>query len=114
MKFVLASLAVITLIAPAMSQTPEKTATTIGEAAEGYARSRFLCLSKGVRMPTWEELRPGSAAVVEAAKRDYPEFYKLGAEKGIAQANDTLSDADFAVMACKMILQQISGNAKRG
>ncbi|WP_368508195.1 hypothetical protein [Bradyrhizobium lupini] len=106
MKFVLASLAVLASIAPAMAQTPEKTATTIGEASEGFARSHFLCLSKGVRMPTWEELHPGSAAVLEAAKRDYPEFYKLGAEKGIAQANDTLSDDDTAVMFCKMILQQ--------
>lgn len=102
---VAAAVALVT-ITPARSQTPEKTATTIGEAYEGYARSRFLCLSKGIRMPGYDELHPGAAATREQYKRDYPAFYQLGAEKGIAMANDTLSMDDTAVMFCNMIAKR--------
>lgn len=76
------------MITPAQSQTQEKTAAAIGEVYEVFARSRFLCLAKGYPMPTWEELKPGLTNVVERPKRDYGPFYMLGAEKGIAQANE--------------------------
>ncbi|TYL70456.1 hypothetical protein [Bradyrhizobium cytisi] len=74
---------------------------------EGHVRSRFLCLSQGIRLPTYEEIHPGSSASIEGARKDYSALYQLGAQKGIAIANDTFgSDDDTVPFFCKMLEEQ--------
>lgn len=110
---VLVAAAILVSISPARSQTPERTATLVGESYEGYARSRFLCLSKGYAMPTLEEINPGSEARAKTAKKDYAAFYQLGAEKGVAMANDTFGDDSFVLMLCKTYVEQMKKLAQK-
>lgn len=107
MKFAPLSIAaILASAAPAWSQTPEKTATTIGYVVESYARNRVFCLATGFAMPTMQEaLGQSQIEVAERAKRDYPEFYRLGAARAVRETEELSSE--IASVICPMLAKEM-------
>lgn len=110
MKFAAVLLLAAISVAPAFAQTDEKTATTIGYVVEGYMKRRFLCLAAGIPMPTWAEQNPSLVSSAERAKREFPDFYQLGAERAAKEIGSSM-DEETAQMICKMLRDKIKSKS---
>lgn len=83
------------------AQTPEQRAAALGNHREGYERVRFVCLAEGISMPSWDEKNRGDLAT-EALMARSDEFYRYGAQKGVASANALIAEATAKKMLPKV------------
>ena len=88
-------------IIPTPLQETQRAAASAGKTCEGYEHIRSLCLPKGYEMPTFEQRHPEMARTAAKLKADYPQFWQLGARRGIAQVNKVAAERQGLELICK-------------
>jgi hypothetical protein len=74
------------IASPALAATRESFATEMGTRAGRYERARFLCLAYGAPMPEMKDFNPGLWSIFVKEANEHPDFFKLGLQRGMSEA----------------------------
>ncbi|MFK4537300.1 hypothetical protein ABIF96_003092 [Bradyrhizobium ottawaense] len=97
--------AVLLLAAPAAAAegTVEQKAWIAGSLHEQWERVRFVCLAEGIPMPTFAEKHGADLnTTVMLMEVKYPDYYRAGARKGVAEVNELIGTSVRSKMLPKL------------